>query len=46
VDGRNIYEPRKMAELGYIYLGMGRGYGPDGEPVSNGPSNEPSVEHV
>ncbi|MBS1252962.1 MAG: UDP-glucose 6-dehydrogenase TuaD [Anaerolineales bacterium] len=26
IDGRNIYEPDKMVELGFIYQGMGRGY--------------------
>ena len=26
VDGRNIYDPEQMKELGYIYRGMGRGY--------------------
>jgi UDPglucose 6-dehydrogenase len=26
VDGRNIYEPEKMAELGFEYYGVGRGY--------------------
>ncbi|MFQ5594354.1 MAG: UDP-glucose dehydrogenase family protein [Anaerolineae bacterium] len=26
IDGRNIYEPDKMAELGFVYQGMGRGY--------------------
>jgi UDPglucose 6-dehydrogenase len=26
IDGRNIYEPQKMAELGFVYQGMGRGY--------------------
>jgi len=25
-DGRNIYEPAEMAELGFIYRGVGRGY--------------------
>jgi len=25
-DGRNIYDPDKMAELGYRYRGVGRGY--------------------
>jgi len=25
-DGRNIYDPRKMRELGFIYRGVGRGY--------------------
>ncbi len=29
VDGRNIYDPKRMAELGFTYRGMGRGY--DGE---------------
>jgi len=26
VDGRNIYEPERMAALGFIYRGVGRGY--------------------
>lgn len=26
VDGRNIYEPDKMQELGLVYRGIGRGY--------------------
>jgi UDPglucose 6-dehydrogenase len=26
IDGRNIYEPRKMQELGFVYRGIGRGY--------------------
>ncbi len=26
VDGRNIFEPDKMRELGFIYRGVGRGY--------------------
>jgi UDPglucose 6-dehydrogenase len=25
-DGRNIYEPDEMAECGFIYRGVGRGY--------------------
>jgi UDPglucose 6-dehydrogenase len=25
-DGRNIYEPEKMAEIGFRYRGVGRGY--------------------
>ena len=33
IDGRNIYEPREMAALGFSYRGVGRGYGPDGTPV-------------
>lgn len=33
VDGRNIYEPRDLSELGFSYRGFGRGYGPDGAPV-------------
>jgi UDPglucose 6-dehydrogenase len=27
IDGRNIYNPEEMQELGFIYRGMGRGYG-------------------
>jgi len=30
VDGRNIYEPAKMAKLGFTYRGVGRGYNPNG----------------
>jgi UDPglucose 6-dehydrogenase len=26
MDGRNIYEPRRMQQLGFIYRGIGRGY--------------------
>ncbi|MEA3375592.1 MAG: UDP-glucose/GDP-mannose dehydrogenase family protein [Chloroflexota bacterium] len=26
IDGRNIYEPRQMADLGFYYRGIGRGY--------------------
>ena len=26
VDGRNIYDPKEMAALGFIYRGVGRGY--------------------
>jgi len=26
VDGRNIYEPQRMKELGFTYRGVGRGY--------------------
>ncbi len=28
IDGRNIYEAGEMADLGFIYRGMGRGTGP------------------
>lgn len=35
VDGRNIYEPDVMAKLGFRYRGVGRGYGPNGEPVKD-----------
>ena len=31
LDGRNVYEPQHMRELGFIYRGMGRGY--SGEAV-------------
>ena len=26
IDGRNVYDPEKMDELGFIYRGVGRGY--------------------
>ncbi|MCA9885197.1 MAG: UDP-glucose/GDP-mannose dehydrogenase family protein [Anaerolineaceae bacterium] len=34
VDGRNIYDPDAMRELGFVYRGVGRGY--NGEGVANG----------
>jgi UDPglucose 6-dehydrogenase len=33
IDGRNIYEPLGMAQLGFTYLAMGRGYN-DGKPMN------------
>jgi UDPglucose 6-dehydrogenase len=27
VDGRNVYDPEEMKALGFVYRGMGRGYG-------------------
>lgn len=30
-DGRNIYDPARMHELGFVYHGIGRGRGPAGE---------------
>jgi UDPglucose 6-dehydrogenase len=35
VDGRNMYEPEKMREIGFKYRAVGRGYNGDG--VFNGP---------
>nr|MBC7244692.1 UDP-glucose/GDP-mannose dehydrogenase family protein [Chloroflexota bacterium] len=32
-DGRNIYEPEKMRQLGFIYRGVGRGYDANGQPL-------------
>jgi len=29
VDGRNMYQPDEMAQAGFVYRGVGRGYGPD-----------------
>jgi UDPglucose 6-dehydrogenase len=34
VDGRNIYDPKHMARLGFRYVGFGQGYGPDGRLLS------------
>jgi UDPglucose 6-dehydrogenase len=39
VDGRNIYDPEGMSELGFHYRGMGRGYGPDGDPITESAEN-------
>ncbi len=33
IDGRNLYDPAAMYELGFIYRGLGRGYG---SPAGNG----------
>ncbi len=33
VDGRNIYDPQDMFNLGFRYRGVGRGYDRDGRPV-------------
>jgi UDPglucose 6-dehydrogenase len=30
LDGRNIYEPAKMRDYGFVYRGVGRGYNGDG----------------
>jgi len=30
MDGRNIYDARRMAEMGFVYRGMGRGYNGEG----------------
>jgi UDPglucose 6-dehydrogenase len=42
VDGRNIYDPIEMARLHFSYRGMGRGYGPDGAPLTE----EPLIEEA
>jgi UDPglucose 6-dehydrogenase len=26
IDGRNVYDPDKMKEMGFTYLGVGRGF--------------------
>jgi UDPglucose 6-dehydrogenase len=37
IDGRNIYDPARMDALGFIYRGVGRGYGGSGAgPETNG----------
>ncbi|MEE9513226.1 MAG: UDP-glucose/GDP-mannose dehydrogenase family protein [Anaerolineales bacterium] len=33
IDGRNIYQPYEMAQLGFTYLAVGRGYN-DGKPMN------------
>ncbi|NIM94287.1 MAG: nucleotide sugar dehydrogenase [Anaerolineales bacterium] len=35
VDGRNIYDPKKMFDLGFQYVGIGRGYDKDGQLAEN-----------
>jgi UDPglucose 6-dehydrogenase len=36
VDGRNIYDPVRMKEFGFIYRGVGRGYHGNGASLVNG----------
>jgi UDPglucose 6-dehydrogenase len=36
IDGRNTYDPKRMAELGFIYRGMGRGYNGEGAAAAQG----------
>jgi UDPglucose 6-dehydrogenase len=38
IDGRNIYEPQEMANLGFTYRGIGRGTGPAATVVPAGDS--------
>lgn len=33
VDGRNVYEPETLAQLGFVYRGMGRGYNGAGKTL-------------
>jgi UDPglucose 6-dehydrogenase len=40
-DGRNIYEAGEMAELGFIYRGVGRGYAAAGNDANAEHSNLP-----
>jgi len=35
IDGRNIYEPTEMQALGFIYRGVGRGYGNQGSGIGD-----------
>ena len=44
VDGRNMYDPSEMARLGFRYRGMGRGYGPDGQPLEEAQEDRMAVE--
>lgn len=33
IDARNLYEPEKMRENGFVYRGVGRGYDSEGQPL-------------
>jgi UDPglucose 6-dehydrogenase len=44
MDGRNIYDPDEMSDLGFRYRGMGRGYGPDGQPLDEPLRNQVAVK--
>lgn len=41
IDGRNIYPPKRMKEMGFTYAAFGRGYESD-----NGPAGWPPAEKV
>lgn len=55
IDGRNIYDPQEMRKLGFVYQGIGRGWGGTGEtaaphhtqtqPALNGHSSTPAGTH-
>jgi UDPglucose 6-dehydrogenase len=32
IDGRNVYEPEMMREVGFLYRGIGRGHALNKEP--------------
>ena len=37
IDGRNLYDPGLMADLGFLYRGVGRGYAGSGALADDGP---------
>ncbi|HEY3289814.1 MAG TPA: UDP-glucose/GDP-mannose dehydrogenase family protein [Anaerolineae bacterium] len=40
IDGRNLYDPATMYELGFVYRGLGRGYG---KPVGNNHNGQAAI---
>jgi UDPglucose 6-dehydrogenase len=44
IDGRNVYDPARMEALGFVYRGVGRGYGGTGARPDAEPESAPSFE--
>ncbi len=42
IDGRNLYDPALMYGAGFVYRGLGRGYG---QVTANGPTNNHSARN-
>jgi len=44
-DGRNLYDPARMAAMGISYHGIGRAPAPPTAALANGPSDHSRGEH-
>ncbi len=46
VDGRNIYDPEVMRNLGFVYRGIGRGYAASDEAMERAAQPQPALQAV